>query len=695
MHKISKVIFASLMVSAIVGTSAISAFAANTVIPSGNNWINSDYVAANQEQGVVEDLGTARLTNHAITVTDVSDMSTNLTVTAYQIVKGTYKDGKLTGYVLCDATNATIADMEAPTVSEITTIANNIRANTTTLQGIRMTRGTGAQANQYTATVEAGLYVVLASGSDGYVYNPAIVAVNIEDANEIADSAQDGTVDMSSYWNIPTNAYLKSSTSGFNKDIYLFYGNGRRTEGDTSAIGDEVAFMLDEMIIPDYTDEYAKPNGQNENGVIYKIDDKLDSISFAGIDRFRVMVYPHRKETGPTVLTGGNPVIGGDHSTGSGGPMLGIPDHNNTGYLFDLQPIDDNDTPLDESDDKVNYTIIYKNAAGQTITDDIDKFAVQYELKFSDEFLREHPYYNVEIMYTTHLIESAYENGAANKTVASLSYTVNPDDNTGVEVLRDSTYHYTFEIGGQIDATADGQNAGTVDGGSTFHGYELNKVTEALGANETYTADQTTGEFSSEYALAGATFTLYDDAAFTTIHQNKVRNATTSAWETEDAVYTTQADGHLVFTGLDVGTYYLKETSAPDGYTINDNDYKVVIAGTIADGTAAEEGTLTGYSITTYVKNDDNWVQCGSANYSFNSTVTKPTTDVNVMNFDTVVNTTTTNIIPAEVVDTSLATLPSTGGVGTVALTLVSATGMGAFFILYMINKKKKKNSEK
>lgn len=695
MHKISKVIFTSLMVSAIVGTSAIPAFAANTVIPSGNNWINSDYVAANQEQGVVEDLGTARLTNHAITVTDVSDMSTNLTVTAYQIVKGTYKDGKLTGYVLCDVTNATIADMEAPTVSEITTIANNIRANTTTLQGIRMTRGTGAQANQYTATVEAGLYIVLASGSDGYVYNPAIVAVNIEDANEIAASAKNGTVDMSSYWDIPTNAYLKSSTSGFNKDIRLLYGNGRRTEGDTSAIGDEVAFMLDEMIIPDYTDEYAKPNGQNENGVIYKIDDKLDSISFAGIDRFQVMVYPHRKETGPNILTGGNPVIGGDHSTGGGGPMVGRPDHNNTGYLFDLQPIDDNDTPLDESDDKVNYTIIYKNAAGQTITDDIDKFAVQYELKFSDEFLREHPYYDVEIRYTTHLIESAYENGAANKTVASLSYTVNPDDNTGVEVLRDSTYNYTFSVGGPIDINADGLTTGTVNSRDSFNGYEINKVTESLAANAHYEADATTNEYFSEHALSGAEFTLYTDEEMTDIYKYRYRDNVNYNWLQSNAIYTTTNDGHINFVGLDVGTYYFKETNAPTGYTLNENNYKLVIDATIADGTTAEEGTLTGYSITTYVKNDDNWVQCGSANYSFNSTVTKPTTDANAMNFDTVVNTTTANIIPAEVVDTSLATLPSTGGVGTVALTLVSATGMGAFFILYMINKKKKKNSEK
>ena len=223
----------------------------------------------------------------------------------------------------------------------------------------------------------------------------------------------------------------------------------------------------------------------------------------------------------------------------------------------------------------------------------------------------------------------------------------------------------------------------------------MNKVTEALENNEAYAADATTGEFSSAHALAGATFTLYDDAAFTTIHQNKVRNATTGAWETVDATYTTQADGRMVFTGLDVGTYYLKETNAPDGYTLNDNDYKVVIAGTIADGTgAAEQGTLTGYSITVSVKNGVGWDECGSAVYAFTPAVTKPATDATAMNFDTVVNTVTTTVAPAEVVDTQLAALPATGGAGTIAITLGAAVGMGIFLTIFIVNKRKNKSEE-
>ena len=190
-------------------------------------------------------------------------------------------------------------------------------------------------------------------------------------------------------------------------------------------------------------------------------------------------------------------------------------------------------------------------------------------------------------------------------------------------------------------------------------------------------------------------FTLYDDEAMTTVHKLYKRNAETQAWEYENAVYTTTSDGHLVFSGLDEGTYYTKETAAPADYTLNENDYKIVIAGTIADGTgAAEEGTLTGYSITTYVKDGSNWQSIGSAVYAFTPAVTKPTTDATALTLDTVVNTATTDITPAEVVDTELASLPATGGVGTIIITVIAAAGMTLFLTLFLVNRRKKKEAK-
>lgn len=668
---IKRILTLAVAAAALATLPGTSVFAANTVITNGT-WIGSDAAG--------EDAGTAVRTNHLITVTNVQDTATNLDVTAYQIVKGTYKDGKLTGYVVCNPAEVSIEDIEAPKAAEITAIADKIRANTTTLRGIKMTKGTGNNSNKYTATVEAGLYIVLATGADAYVYNPAIVAVNIDDANDIDDEGEgnDGltkpigdpaaqvdytSVDLASYWDIPSQAFLKSSTTSFNKDIVASPTNvtPEDSEGDIVAKGDQVYFKLDQMTIPSYSDEYAKPDGENELGVVYRIDDKLDGNSFAGINTLTVK----------TVV---------------GNARTEVP----------ASYVDDKGTP--ETDDDVNvtnFTVVYKNSEGTVVTgDDIASSAVSYSIRFTDAWIRANAEKGLEITYSSYLTENAYVNGKANKSAATLSYTVNPSDNTGVEVLRDSTYHYTFEIGGLIDANVDGNTGGTIDGDGSIHGYEIDKVTSVLEQGEEYTADGTTGEFSSQYALEGAEFTLYDDAGFSTIHQMKSRNATTGVWETSDAVYTTTSDGHIVFSGLDTGTYYLKETNAPEGYTLNEHDYKVVIEGTISDGTDEEEGTLTGYSITTYVKDGNNWTQQGSAVYAITPAVTKPSTDAESLNLDTVVNTIITTVTPAEVVDTQLAVLPATGGVGTIIITVTAAAGMTLFLTIYLVNRKKRKNEK-
>mgnify|MGYP005758701563 CR=1 FL=1 len=82
-----------------------------------------------------------------------------------------------------------------------------------------------------------------------------------------------------------------------------------------------------------------------------------------------------------------------------------------------------------------------------------------------------------------------------------------------------------------------------------------------------------TGEGDSWTAkgLPGAIFTLYSDEDCTVVVDTA----------------TSDNDGYATFTGLDAGTYYLKETAAPEGYVKSDKALEVTITVDTADNTVS------------------------------------------------------------------------------------------------------------
>lgn len=82
-----------------------------------------------------------------------------------------------------------------------------------------------------------------------------------------------------------------------------------------------------------------------------------------------------------------------------------------------------------------------------------------------------------------------------------------------------------------------------------------------------------TGEGDSWTAkgLPGAIFTLYSDEDCTVVVDTA----------------TSDNDGYATFTGLDAGTYYLKETAAPEGYVKSDKALEVTITEDVADNTVS------------------------------------------------------------------------------------------------------------
>ena len=154
----------------------------------------------------------------------------------------------------------------------------------------------------------------------------------------------------------------------------------------------------------------------------------------------------------------------------------------------------------------------------------------------------------ITVTYTAHLNENAAVNGSAeNKNSVRLQYSNNP--------------------------RPDGEYWGyTPESTVCVYTYQLN--------NTKYRDDDTTGN-----ELAGAGFRLYSDKDCTEEQEIKLKKNTTDG--TYSPYFGTDAGdemfsdeyGQFNVKGLDAGTYYLRETKTPDGYSAC-ADKKIVISAT-------------------------------------------------------------------------------------------------------------------
>ncbi len=186
----------------------------------------------------------------------------------------------------------------------------------------------------------------------------------------------------------------------------------------------------------------------------------------------------------------------------------------------------------------------------------------------------------VVITYTAEITDAALTQVGENEV--SLEYTNRPGETTEAEP--DTVYTYTFSIDGVVEKV-DGENA----------------------------------------ALEGAEFTLYR------VNTNGVLSDPVG-----DPVEST-ADGNIKFTGLDgKDTYYLQETKAPDGYSLNDTIYEIKFTEFTPDG----NGGAT-YKVTV------NGKESGVVNYGSPA-----------------------ESIADQIVNVTISSLPSTGGIGTTVFTI-------------------------
>lgn len=566
------------------------------------------------------------------------------TVKAYQLVDGYYRssDKKLVRYELStigkldnsvtlndlidyDSKDNTTPDNTAKLESWVTNIANKIQA-TPASYAAAYTLAADSTKTTYKVNAKPGLYLVLISKSgSANVYNPVLLSVSMNNVN--TNAADGSTVALNTQFeNGTAKAYFKTSTSTMDKNIVGVVdkdANGAATtaknaKGDAVAIGDTVQFQIDNMTIPSFSADYTAPT--------YVLTDTLENTGFDAIKNLVVKV-------------------GGTAVTASA------------------------DT----------YTITA--ADGKTAFGETSK---SFKISFTEKYLRSLRDKSAEqravvVTYDSTLATTAGLNYAENYNHAELSYSNSPSDAAGKTTIKKNTYHYTFGIDADIDGESTG--SGTSDGKWETH--EINKVTTAAGESnftETTTTYSYTGASKtkkSTNALEGAVFTLYTNEGCTTPAKALIKKSATDTGTMQDAVATSDKNGHLSFLGLDEGVYYLKETTAPAGYTLSEKVYKIVI-----DGTFDANGYMTKYSITTF----DGAEQVGKAEYTNTYTLNESTGELTSS-----ITGTQTTITPLEILNTKLQKLPFTGGEGrqNIYVASVMLAGLAVTFVIM------KKKSEK
>lgn len=211
--------------------------------------------------------------------------------------------------------------------------------------------------------------------------------------------------------------------------------------------------------------------------------------------------------------------------------------------------------------DRLDSVVIKSNGIPYDITNDSSMYEVDDSRLESDHYfvvgipdvkacgagLNLNDGATITVTYTAHLNENAAVNGSTdNKNKVQLQYSNNP---------RNSAY-WGF----------------TPESAVCVYTYQLN--------NTKYRDDDTTGN-----ELAGAGFRLYSDKDCTEEQEIKLKKNTTdgtySPYFGTDAGDEMFSDEHGQFNvkGLDAGTYYLRETKTPDGYSAC-ADKKIVISAT-------------------------------------------------------------------------------------------------------------------
>ena len=506
-------------------------------------------------------MGTSVMAFAAENEATIAGIESGLTVTAYQIIK--YNDAGYYEEVLTGTINKDSKGNLAPTAANVEALAGRTGELNTTVQFTE--EGTVYTADS-TDNLTAGTWMIIVTGSDNYLYNPAIISVQQgEDGLEYGDLnlATDSWVEEGE------TIYVKRAEPTITKEATDVEGN--ETVNGVQ-YGDILKFTIT-ADVPDYT-----PNKKN---ISYSISDSLTGLELVKNEGYA-----------PSATVGNQP----------------------------------------NAELTTAVTIAIVDGATSFEIDDL-----------TNEFIIAHGGEKIVITYYAQVTTDAEINVDKTTNTATLEYSTNDE----VQSKSDDTKHYTFGIDTSFSGTS----------GSTSTTGEFIKIDDKGNVSYSETGEVTVTEGT---ALDGAEFQLHIGSENGNLFKDADGKST----------FTTDETGRLEINGLDSDImYYLVETKAPTGYTLNEKPIPFKINATYD----TDDETLIGYTVT---------IDGVTTNYNYNDQG-KTTTLIN--DEDNPSN-------PYGFKNTKLADLPSTGGIGTTIFTIGGCAIMVTAAGLYFATRKKEQN---
>lgn len=193
------------------------------------------------------------------TTITVEGVESGSTVKAYKIVDATYGAEGLTGYAQTTASKAVsvIADLEHPTIANVTDITKAINAGTLSPAELTLTYDS-ATGNYVSNNAEAGSYIVLVTSENkGVVYNPMYVSNSYTDANDGTTLTDTGSVDADSTIAFTGGRAYAKKQDNITVTKEIVDSSTDDSKVDDAKVGDNVSFKVT-TAIPDYSEAYTK-----------------------------------------------------------------------------------------------------------------------------------------------------------------------------------------------------------------------------------------------------------------------------------------------------------------------------------------------------------------------------------------------------------------------------------------------------